>query len=187
MNVNVGCGPHRAPRPWVNLDVVSGGGIDPDHVVSDAMRPLADFVADSVGRVYLGHVLEHVRWDDVPDFLVALLPAIRAGGQIAAVGPDVERIIQRWCQGFESWELVEAAMEGPWSRDFLTSGHTLRRGEAPRLASRHEWNCTMARMVLAFNLAGLEVRTTDVGWLASAGWPVVDHSVWQCSVIAEAP
>src|SRR5690606_17814756 len=68
--LNVGCGTHRAPAPWVNIDVVDQGDTRPDVVVP-AGTPLP-YEAGTVERVYLGHVLEHVPWPNVAGFLAEI-------------------------------------------------------------------------------------------------------------------
>jgi len=184
--LNVGCGPHRAPEPWVNLDVHVGDGVEPDVQVDDPMFPLAGYPDGTVARVYLGHVLEHVEWDMLPAFLADIARALRPGGELAVVGPDVFRVIEHWHAGRESWQLVESALETPWpyaSPD--TDGETWSIG-AGWSGARHHWNCYEARVVWALRTVPelAEVEAVPVTPEALAGWPVVAHTQWQCAVRA---
>lgn len=186
--VNVGCGPHRAPSPWVNVDCHEGDGITPD-IVADPADPLAGWADGTVERVYLGHVLEHVPWPDVPGFLDRARRALAPGGLVCAVGPDVHRVITRWRDGLdpEGWDLVVSALEGPWDRDYSGSGCDLIEREASWPGARHWWNCEEQRMVQAFEQAGFaEVRAVAIDPAALAGWPVVSFTQWQCAVTARA-
>lgn len=184
--LNVGCGPHRAPDPWVNLDVHVGDGIEPDVQVEDPMFPLAGYADRSVDKVYMGHVLEHVEWRMLPAFLADIVRALRPGGVLVVVGPDVFRVIEHWRDGREPWQLVESALETPWPyASPEADGETWAVGAAWSEA-RHHWNCYEARVVWALRqvpglmAVGPLALTPD----ALAGWPVVAFTQWQCAVRA---
>lgn len=183
--LNVGCGPHRAPSPWINLDVHRGDGVDPDIVVADSMRPCAEWDDQSVDRIYLGHVLEHVPTDELPAFLADLTRALRPGGEIAVVGPDVLRSIERWHAGQEPWELVMSTLEGP---DYYPAdgGHHLAADpDAGWRYCRHWWNCTEARVVHILNAAGfVDVTPCPLDGQHLGTWPVVAYAPWQMAVTA---
>jgi SAM-dependent methyltransferase len=188
MMVNVGCGPYRAPEPWVNLDYHEGDGVQPDVIVTDPARPLACYPDDTVERVYLGHVLEHVPWPEVGPFLEDIHRALTPGGQVCAVGPDVLRVIQRWRDGIEDWTLVVSVLENPWDRAYDQEGYgIIKRTDQWRYA-RHWWNCDEERMVWAFTELSpfSEVTPLPITEEALAGWPVVAHTPWQCAVRAVA-
>lgn len=173
--VNVGCGPHRAPPPWTNLDCVRSDTIRPDLVVSAAF-PLASFENESVDRVYLGHVLEHTPWDEVPAFLVEVSRVLKPGGLVVAVGPDVYRAIEQFRLGLLNWETAVATLEG--SHSSLTEGTTA----WPQ--ARHHWNCSQERLVYAMCLVFGNVEALDVAEDDLHGWPVVSYTQWQCAARA---
>src|SRR5215471_2064517 len=54
--LNVGCGTHRAPEPWVNVDVIDNDEVHPD-VIRQPGEPMP-FADGSAARVFAGHVLE---------------------------------------------------------------------------------------------------------------------------------
>lgn len=185
--LNVGCGPFRAPEPWVNLDVHVSDSIRPDVVVEDPDRPLAGWGDGTVDRVYLGHVLEHIAWPDVPEFLADIRRALHPDGEVCAVGPDVFRAIRRWRDGLdpEGWQLIESILEGPWDRDYDTDGYGLIERLPAWPQARHQWNSYEKRVVVAFHLAGFshaEGRPIDPD--ALGGWPLVAYTQWQCAVVA---
>lgn len=178
---NIGCGPHRAPAPWVNLDCHVGNGVEPDVVV-DAERPLQEF--DDVERVYLGHVLEHVPWPEVPEFLRGIEKKVAPGGEVCAVGPDVLRIIRGWHEGTESWELVESALENPWDSCYGDNPEQIP-DESRWKYARHWWNCYEARVVYAFRgFTSLTARPVALDDHALDEWPLVSRSPWQFAVLA---
>lgn len=184
--LNVGCGPHRAPAPWLNLDVHVGDGIHPDVQVADPMFPLADYGDGSVDRVYMGHVLEHVEWRMLPAFLADIARAMRPGGELAVVGPDVFRVIQHWRDGREDWQLVESALETPWPYASPYADGETWDVSAGWSEARHHWNCYEARVVWALQQQPelAEVRACPVTPEALAGWPLVAFTQWQCAVTA---
>lgn len=163
--LNVGCGTHRAPDPWINLDVHADDDHRPDLVI-DPADPFAAFDARSAERVYLGHVLEHVRWPLVGDLLACVRAVLAPGGLVLATGPDVYRTVTRWRDGAEPWDLVVSVLE---HADEADPGWP---------EAVHHWNCHETRLVGALTAAGfLDVAPS----VAFDGWPVVAWSEWQCA------
>lgn len=176
VRVNVGCGPHRAPAPWINVDLVDEGDVHPDVVAREPLRPLAAWDAETVDAVYLGHVLEHVAWDMVPVFLEHVVWRLRPGGRLCVVGPDVWRTIRGAARGEWPWSLVDEVVEAPQDRPGMVGP-----------GGRHQWNCSEARVAAALEAAGLAARPAAVDPQELAGWPVVSFAVWQCAVVAHKP
>lgn len=183
MKVNIGCGPHRARAPWVNVDrVYLPGRIEPDMVNKSGLP--ADLAPDpipygSATHVYLGHVLEHVRWETVPDFLRSVRTLTESGGLVAVVGPDVQKVIAGHKEGRYPWSLVSACLEG--------SNAQIDDIEATHDGARHQWNCTEERVVEAFGLAGFVDIEPFKPRELSGEWPLVSPADWQCAVVAVAP
>jgi len=179
--VNVGCGEHRAPEPWINLDFTDL--FKPDQVIQ-AAEPMVFFQDGTVDRVYLGHVLEHIPWPDVPAFLADVERALGPEGILMIVGPDVFEVIRRWRAGLVDWNLVECALEHPWDRG--DEPYQLIHVATQDAHSRHWWNCTEERLLYAIdNYTTLAFsRPHDIVWVAEEDWPVVAVEPWQCAVSA---
>ena len=186
MRLNVGCGPHYA-EGWHNTDVVEVPGvITPDQIV-DPADPFP-FPDGSLTAVYCGHVLEHVPWGDVPAWLADLQRAMAPGAELAVVGPDALRVLDRWKAGTEEWGKVAGIIEGvgayvDYWRDTL--GYQWIGWDQ----DRHHWNCYEGRVVHALTECGfVDVTphgTEDDGRLNRAklaGWPLVDDSPCQFAV-----
>lgn len=179
--LNVGCGSFRAPKPWWNIDVIETTGIHPDQVV-DAGDPLGGFATDSCERVYLGHVLEHVPWPEVPAVLTEVRRVLQPGGRVAVVGPDVLRTIERYRSGSEPWDQVIAALEEEINYQWMCGVHD----DWPQ--ARHWWNCHEKRVIAALEAVGFaDVRPVPITPEALDGWPVVAYTQHQCAVLAVAP
>lgn len=177
MKVNIGCGNHYASG-WVNVDRVYTNEIRPD-IVNPTGRPSLIEVED-VEAIYLGHVLEHVRWEDVPMFLTECRDLLNPGGAICVVGPDVWNTLRMWKQGAVGDDLMTAVLEGPHPQvDGLDVGHD---------GARHQWNATQERVRQSLYVAGF----VDVVSYASMRdvpltWPVVARPEWQSAVSAVKP
>jgi len=174
MQINVGCGPFRAPDPWVNLDVVRiDGHIEPDIVVP-SIWPETWGIAD-VSKVYMGHVLEHIQWELVPQFLTQIIELCVPGAEIAIVGPDIRKFVAKWKHDKISWDDVLGALENHVS--FQPAGTWD--------GARHQWNCYGDRMEDAALHAGFgTVRQVPVNEAELGEWPVTSYVDTQCCVIA---
>lgn len=173
--LNVGCGPHRAPDPWVNLDCHRGDGVEPDVLV-DEHAPLSGYASQSVDRVYLGHVLEHVMWPLVPAFMADVKRVLTPDGQVLVIGPDVLRTIIGWRDGSETWDLVLSTLE---AMD----------GDAPDQvgqwgAACHKWNCHESRVIDLLTACGFDAVAIPLASSDLDGWPVVSRAPWQLAVAA---
>jgi predicted SAM-dependent methyltransferase len=175
-DINFGCGPHRAPAPWVNVDVIETDDIRPDIVIRQGERLDLTFGTGTADRVYLGHVLEHIPWPDVPEVLAGVHRTLRPGGLVCVVGPDVLSVIEQYRERvadldllLSTWEDAEHYQDSPESWD----------------GARHWWNCYEQRIVDALVDAGFsEVAAQPNTPEALHGWPVVAFVPWQCAVTA---
>jgi len=172
MRLNLGPGAHYA-EGWTNLDTqaAADAGIRCDLIV-DPDEPFAIFTPGSATRVYLGHVLEHVWWPDIPALLAQVRDVLTPGGMVLVTGPDMVRLIRRYGLGEEPWWLVEQAMEHADRTDPDWPG------------ASHKWDCHEARLVGALELAGFADVTPTEDF---DGWPVTNWSAWQCAVRATKP
>lgn len=189
--LNVGCGPHRAPAPWWNTDVIAvPGHIEPDQVV-DPRHPFP-FGDRSMTRVYCGHVLEHIAWEAVPNWLDGLARTMTDDGILCVVGPDTIEALERWRAGVETWAKVAAIIEGPGAYTEAAEGWTWDRWDA----DRHHWCCHEDRVVEVLERCGWRDVTPiprlpdgrlDAATIRGDGWPLVDGSPCQFSVTARRP
>ncbi len=173
--LNLGCGPHSAVG-WLNVDVVQADRTQPDVLVNPG-EPLP-FPDGHFERAYLGHILEHVRWDDVPKLLKDVCRVVKRGGEVCILGPDSKLVLEAWKRGETDekmvWDILEDATHHQYEamhRDWD--------------GARHFWNATAARVVAAMAAAGFaNVREVAVGSLGD--WPVVDRDgPYQSAVMGE--
>lgn len=158
LHLNVGSGPHSAPKPWVNID--PGRRHAPDAVASALALPFAD---ESVTAIYAGHVLEHIAWDRVATALAEFRRVMQPGGRLMVVGPDMDR-----AQSFGP-EVIEGVVVGP-------------AGDYP--GDHHRWICRERALVDV--VADVFGRCQPVGIAdVPTCWPVVSRIGWQCAVAAE--
>jgi predicted SAM-dependent methyltransferase len=160
--LQVGSGPHPCPG-WVNVDIQTAAA--PDVVASAFSLP---FPAGTFDRVYLGHVLEHLRWEDqLPAALAEVRRVAQPGGVVGVVGPDIAKGI---ATEQPRWLLEQIIGEGD-----------------PADPGSHQWVATERQTVRALMLAGFAaVTATTPGALMRPDWPNTVADDWQFALLAEA-
>lgn len=157
MKLNIGSGDFPAPNPWINVD--SWEGNDP-HIVTDGRLPLDD---KSVDAIYLGHVLEHIEYDEIVHLLGEMRRVLKHGGKICAVGPDCD--------------LIDPETDPVLYDEAVNGGHRWPGDE-------HQWRCTEEGLLKAMKTVfpnAHPVKILDV----NPFWPVAFPDVyWQCAVVA---
>lgn len=157
----------HAPAPWINIDIRSS--TRPDVVADIRELPFAD---QSAGRVYAGHVLEHLPFETVEAALLEILRVLAHGAPLLVVGPDMDKSVP-----------LHAA--GRITDERLASNRCHGDDDDP---CTHSWDCS-ARLVMA----SLE----EAGFMAVRELPIEDTPLEfpvfdrgtpdQMAVLAEAP
>ena len=123
----------------------------------------------------MGHVLEHIQWELVPEFLRQVIDLCVEGAEVAMVGPDIRRIVAKWKHDRLSWDDVMAALEH----------HLSYQSAGTWDGARHQWNCYGDRLEDVARHAGfINAHQTPVHPTALEGWPVTSYVDTQCCLIA---
>ena len=105
--LNAGCGTHYA-EGCVNTDVWENSETKPDVLVEpNKPYPYEDNTFDAV---LLSHVLEHIRWEEVPVLIAEMSRVAKPGAPILIICPDVFKTIHLWNMGMLPWDLVESTL-----------------------------------------------------------------------------
>jgi len=181
IKLNVGCGTHYA-QGWTNIDRV----YLPEHnttpdVVANPLEGLP-FPDNSVDKLYLGHILEHIPWDDTLDFCSEMLRVLKPGGQCAVVGPDLLLTI-------DLWRTNRLPLSGV--TDVMENAAPFQSGGEGWIGARHAWNCYEARARDVLEYAGFTVidsYTYNITALKAMAWPIVaPHAKYQFVLLCQKP
>lgn len=185
--LNAGCGTHYA-QGWVNVDVWSSDTTKPDVVAKPGEPyPFEDNYFDAV---FLGHVIEHIPWPEVPAFLTDISRVAKPNAPILVVGPDVYKTIKRWKDGEEPWWMIESVME---HQDI---NHQPDREHEWWDGALHHWNCHEKRVEKLLGAVGFRnienvfdsIPNDPYGktWWDEKNqitWPVVGKYWWQLAFL----
>jgi SAM-dependent methyltransferase len=184
--LNAGCGTHYA-NGWINTDVWDDGTTTTPDLRVEPNKPYP-FEDDYFDAVFLGHVLEHMAWPDVPAFLHDMRRIAKHNAPFLICGPDVLKTIQRWAKGQEPWEMVLSTMEHQDINTQPGREHLWWDG------AHHHWNCHHERVETLLRAHSF-TELTDVydiipknpsgkGWKNDGiEWPVVGHWYWHFAIL----
>lgn len=160
--LTVGSGPHYA-NGWVNLDVVSlpNWPKPPDVLASVYDMPFED---DHFHQIYLGHVLEHLEWDSIPDALTEIKRVAAPDAEIAVVGPCMDLAIQ--------------TRQPEWLLNDI-------REKEPHNGLNHAWTPTSALTLEAMQTVFPEAKLVPVRNIAQPKWCNPSLASWQCAILAK--
>jgi hypothetical protein len=177
VNLNIGCGPHYA-EGWVNVDVDRNVRADLHIDPDEASIGHVPGIVELVDRVYLGHVIEHVRWEWVPRFLSNLYNLVAPGGEMCIVTPDCRRAFEM--TGHFTWHQFLALTED----DEHHQEHATPTDVGPSL--RHQWMAYEDRVLRVIGDSWLgavsDIRAYDPEELPEP-WPIVSRVPWQSAIV----
>lgn len=157
--LNVGSGPHYA-EGWVNIDVQAYPEFTPPDVLTDIAGLGRHFPKRVFEKAYVGHVLEHLPYDDVASALRTIASFVIQGGTIMVVGPCIHRAIETR----QPRHLIEAILADP------------RTAHDP---GAHSWTPTTELTLAAMEEALEGVRELPVAQVGKPGWPNPSTASWQ--------
>lgn len=162
MKLNVGCGDYLADG-WVNIDRTPRNRADVDlsrhhYFTIDVLKglPWGDGACE---RIYAGHVLEHLRYDDeLPAALAEMKRLLAPDGVLCVVGPDLDRAKARYPDAVPG---IWPGIHGP---------------ETP--GAMHQWEPTVDAHARALDAAGFSASEVPIEYVEDT-WPVVSRIGWQ--------
>jgi predicted SAM-dependent methyltransferase len=87
--LHIGCGKKNSPE-FINIDARPFPHV---HIITDDITDLSDFDSDSVDLIYMCHILEHVKRDDIKNVLLEMKRVLKKGGVLRLSVPDFDRLI----------------------------------------------------------------------------------------------
>lgn len=160
ISVNLGCGDHKA-EGWVNIDIAPE--VEPDIVASILDLPFED---NSIDRVYVGHVLEHIPLLSIVDAAHEVYRVLKPGGVACFVGPD---FFEGWKNSFDE-ETLNGIVYGAdrWGTTDI-----------------HLWVCTEEPVLIAASEAGFHIgQEVTLENIEEGGWPIASLIGWQFGFLA---
>jgi predicted SAM-dependent methyltransferase len=105
--LHIGCGDINLDG-WINLDARNKGHI---HIHTDNLD-LSQFSDESLGVIYLSHVLEHVSFVDAEILINTFFKKLRKGGVLLVSVPDFEAMIKIYQGSGSDLNIIRKALLG---------------------------------------------------------------------------
>jgi predicted SAM-dependent methyltransferase len=87
--LHIGCGRKNSPE-FINIDAQPFAHV---HIVTDDISSLADFSTGTVDLVYMCHILEHIKRNELKNVLSEMKRVLKDGGILRISVPDFDRLI----------------------------------------------------------------------------------------------
>lgn len=139
--VHIGCGSKNSPE-FINVDARPFPHV---HIITDNITTIPDFRNATVDMVYMCHILEHIKQDNLKKVLLEMKRILKKGGVLRLSVPDFDRII----------EIYNGS-----GNDINAIRHPLMGGQ------NHEYNIHYS----VFNCRYLSVLLKEVGFEKIADW-----------------
>jgi predicted SAM-dependent methyltransferase len=174
--INLGSGPHVFAG-WTNIDQRDTDA-SPNVLASIMAMPFAD---NTIERVYMGHVLEHLGlFYDMKLFTEELFRVCKSGAECMIVGPDVAAfndLFQAHDSCAPAWLLQAVVSSKPeWATWETDKG------------GWHRWVPTSDLMIEVLEFYGfVEVRKENIETIRLPTWPNKETAKWQMAISARTP
>lgn len=88
--LHIGCGETNSPE-FINVDARPFAHV---HIVTDDITSLPNFGAATVDLVYMCHILEHIKRDNIKKVFSEMKRILKIGGVLRLSVPDFDRLIE---------------------------------------------------------------------------------------------
>jgi len=88
--VHIGCGEQNGPG-FINIDARPFPHV---HIITDDISSLVEFKDSEVDLIYMCHVLEHFKEDNLREVLSEMKRILKKGGVLRISVPDFDRLIE---------------------------------------------------------------------------------------------
>ena len=87
--VHIGCGKRYSPE-FINIDALPLAHV---HIVTNDIASLDDFADGTVDLIYMCHVLEHIKVDNLKNVLLEMKRILKVDGILRLSVPDFDRLL----------------------------------------------------------------------------------------------
>jgi hypothetical protein len=168
--LNLGSGVHYA-EGWLNFDLYEpADGSRCADVLGSIYEADALFPDDSFVACYMGHFLEHLEWDRIPEAMAQVIRVCRPGATVMAVGPCIIKAAAM--KSTPQW-LIEAIIADPRSA---------------KAGGDHAWTPTEELTRVALEMSGfVDVVTVPIVGVTPPKWPNPSTVDWQTAAMGVVP
>ena len=112
--VHIGCGWKNSPE-FINIDAQPLAHI---HIVTEDIASLSDFDDGTVDLVYMCHILEHIKRNDLINVLSEMKRTLKDGGALRLSVPNFDRLIEVYDASGKDINMISHQLMGGQDHEF---------------------------------------------------------------------
>ena len=122
--VHIGCGKRHSPE-FINVDARPLPHV---HIVTDDITSLGDFADGTVDLVYMSHILEHIKANELNDVLLEMKRILKVDGVLRLAVPDFDRLIEVYNDSGKDINIISRQLMGGQDHEYNTHYCIFNRG-----------------------------------------------------------
>ena len=127
--IHIGCGLRNSPE-FINIDARPLAHV---HIATDDITSLGDFQTGTVDLVYMCHILEHIRKDDLKNVLLEMNRVLKDGGVLRISVPDFDKLIEVYNASAKDVNAISNQLMGGQDHEYNIHYSVFNRGRLSEL------------------------------------------------------
>lgn len=112
--IHIGCGTTNSPE-FINIDARPLAHV---HIATDNITSLRDFQTGTVDLVYMCHILEHIKRDNLKKVLSEMSRVLNVGGVLRLSVPDFDKLVEVYSASGKDMNAISRQLIGGQDHEY---------------------------------------------------------------------